>query len=431
MRPRTADPANVAVAIPVKNEEAAIGACLAALDQAASRHPGRTTIVAVANDCDDRTVEILSAARPAHARLIWTAVSLLPGHRHAGWARRLAFDAAAAVLSHEDDLLLSTDADTEVDGAWIVRNAAHLGRGIDAVAGRALTRRAERKALGGQAFDRLNMLGRYYGLADYLRTAGDAHETEGWPRHFYEGGASIALRLGMYRAIGGAPTPPVAEDRALFDRIRAHGGNVVHPIDVRVFTSCRLDGRAPGGMADTFRTWIAQGEDDPLHETYRMAAALAPHWALPGDRLSFRTLPAAVKEAQALLKATRRGASAPAPEVEPVRFPPVMVKRPDTLAQTLAEQLDRVIPAQRVVGQPGPVDQQDVAAGPNGIGHIVRHPPDIVRIPVIDDLGQEHEVEAAGGLVGRELAALEPDLLETGAARARRRQRGLRDVHGQ
>lgn len=320
----------IAVAVPVRNEAADIGRCLAALDAAAARHDAPVSVVALANNCTDDSLGVLARWPMRRAGFHWRAVSLPPPHAHAGWARRLALDAGADMLARAGDLLLSTDADTEVAPDWIARTVAHVDDGAAAVAGRALTRRAERAALGPRAADRLNLLGRYFTALDALRARGAPDPLDPWPRHYFEGGASIALTLGLYRRIGGAPTPPVAEDRALFDAVRAAGVRVRHPLDVRVFTSCRLAGRAPGGMADALAGWIAQGEDEPLHETYAVAAALRPALAGPEDRLTFRTLPAALAEAQARLRSGAR------PEVQPIALAPLLARDPDGLAQQVA-----------------------------------------------------------------------------------------------
>jgi hypothetical protein len=310
----------VAVALPAKNEAADLPACLGALDQAAAQFGGSVLIVVAANNCTDDTHRVLACAGLRHTAILPSTVSLLPLFRHAGWARRIAFDAAAAVLGEDCDVLMSTDADTCVSSDWIVRAVHHLDAGADAVAGRALTRREDRLALGRDAMQRLNLLGRYYTALDWLRADGAPIAHDPWPRHFYEGGASIALRLATYRAIGGAPTPPVAEDRALFEAVRAHGGIVRHPLDVRVFTSSRLDGRARGGMADALARWITQDADEPLHETYAFPAALDPARADARDRLSFDTLPAAVARAGAMIRARRSSAT---PQVEPVALAPL------------------------------------------------------------------------------------------------------------
>jgi hypothetical protein len=349
----------VAVAIPARNEQQQLRACLASLDCAAAACRAPVTIMVMANNCTDGTVDLLRHVRLRHAKLHWRAVSLLSGCRHAGWARRLAFDAAAASLCHPDDVLASTDADTCVAPDWITRTIAHLNVGADAVAGRALTRRIDRAGLGEGASRRLNLLGRYYTALDWLRAdqAPCAHDP--WPRHFYEGGASIALTLAGYRRIGGAPTPPVAEDRALFAAMRAAGGRVRHPLDVRVFTSSRTEGRAPGGMADAFARWIAQAEDEPLHETYAFPAALDPERASPGDQLSFRTLPAAIATVAAVIRARR---SAAAPQVEPILVPPLLADDLDGLAQGGPQLGDGIVAGLGVIGLADPVDEEQVAA---------------------------------------------------------------------
>ena len=348
----------VAVALPAKDEEDRLPACLAALDVAAGRFGGSVAIVAVANNCTDRTVACLRSTRLRHAVLHWSAVSLIGEHRHAGWARRLALDTAADHLIDTTDVLMSTDADTEVAPDWLIRSLWHIHTGgADAVAGRALTRRTERAALGTDAMRRLNMLGRYYTALDWLRADREPTSDDIWPRHYYEGGASIALTLDLYRRIGGAPTPPVAEDRALFDAVRRAGGRVRHPVDVRVFTSGRTEGRAPGGMADAFAQWIAQGEDEPLHETYAFPAALTPALARSKDRLSFRTLGGAIDRAGAMIRARQ---SAPTPQIEPILLPPLLDHDADIGRERNPQFLDRGIAGLGVIGVPEPVDEQQM-----------------------------------------------------------------------
>jgi len=349
----------VAIALPARDEVAALPPCLAALDRAAAAHDGPVAVVVFANQCADGTVDLLRRTRLRHAELHWHAASLLPGARHAGWARRLAFDAAAALLEAPGDVLASTDADTSVAPDWLVRTVSHLDAGVEAVAGRALTRRDDRAALGARAKARLDLLGRYYTALDWLRADRAPDPADPWPRHFYEGGASIALTLDLYRRIGGAPTPPLAEDRALFAAVRAAGGPVRHPLDVRVFTSSRTEGRAPGGMADAFARWIAQGADEPLHETYAFPAALTPDTAGARDQLSFATLPAAIAAAGAMIRARR---SAAAPQVEPIALAPLGEHRLHHPGEQHGKPVDRLVAGQRIVGVAGPVDEKQVAA---------------------------------------------------------------------
>jgi hypothetical protein len=347
----------IAVAIPVRDEADGLPACLAALDAAAALHDGPVAVVALANGCTDDSVAVLRATCSRHLTLGWREVELPPDRAHAGWARRLALDAAADLLTRDTDLLLSTDADTCVDRRWISATVAHIEAGADAVAGRALTRRQDRAALGARARRRIDMLTRYYVAIDWLR-ARAAAPADAWPRHYYEGGASIAMTLAAYRATGGAPTPPVGEDRALFAALARTGARIRHPNDVRVFTSCRTAGRAVGGMADTYARWIAQDEDAPIHGTFRLDAALGQAEPRDADRLSFRSLPAALAEARRRIRAR----SAHPPEIQPVTLVPVGAERRDPVTQQAGEALHRLVAAERVIGVAGPVDEQHVAA---------------------------------------------------------------------
>jgi hypothetical protein len=221
------------------------------------------TIVVLANNCDDDTVECaLGVAEVWPGRICVRPEVLPPAHAHAGWARRLALDAAAARLQDPGDVLMSTDADTLPAIDWIVRTLDHLDAGWDAVAGMARLDPREVRRLPSAHRLRLAQIRRYQASFDRLRAAHD--RSEPWPRHFYEGGASIALTLDAYRRIGGAPTPPVGEDKALFEAVRRAGGLVRHPTDVRVTTSARLEGRAPGGASDTLTRWGEQSAHAPI-----------------------------------------------------------------------------------------------------------------------------------------------------------------------
>ncbi|MDX3969130.1 MAG: hypothetical protein QHD01_21375 [Bradyrhizobium sp.] len=61
------------------------------------------------------------------------------------------------------------------------------------------------------------------------------------------------MRLTAYRAVGGLPPKALGEDIAFTDLLDRKGFKVRHALDVSVVTSCRLDGRAIGGAADTMR----------------------------------------------------------------------------------------------------------------------------------------------------------------------------------
>jgi GT2 family glycosyltransferase len=306
----------IAVGIPACNEANRVAVCVGRLLRQSGRGPDR--VVVLANNCSDATAERLRQAFGGDPRLDLREVSLPSPYAHVGWARRLAMDAAADALARSDDVLLTTDADTLVAPDWIDANLRALDGGSDVVAGAAHLMRCERDQLSPEHRRRLLSAGKYFTTLAYLR-AEQAPAYDPWPRHDYEGGASIALRRGTYRAIGGAPPLPSSEDRALFDAVRQSGGRIRHAVDVRVFTSCRLKGRAPGGAAETLGLWGALAPDTPAHGLTPLAAALI---GKPADReLSFQELDRALAEAQALARARRASigsARGTAPEVEPI-----------------------------------------------------------------------------------------------------------------
>lgn len=288
----------VVVAVPARNEAAWIEVCLARLlamerdDRIASLR-----IVVLANNCIDDTAE---RARRLGGDVEVVAMRLDADQAHAGGARRAAFEAAAALLHSPEDLLLTTDADTHVASDWLLRTLDHVDAGYDAVAGLARLKGAELRGLDPAHRARLALLRRYYAALDALRAG---RSDEAWPHHFYEGGASMALTLGCYARIGGAPAPPVGEDKALFQAVRAAGGRVRHPIDVKVFTSCRLAGRAVGGTSDTLDLWGRQAIDEAIHEAPPLNVALG--LATPGPALTFAYLPAEIDKARALVRIGR------------------------------------------------------------------------------------------------------------------------------
>jgi cellulose synthase/poly-beta-1,6-N-acetylglucosamine synthase-like glycosyltransferase len=295
----------IAIAVPACNEAGFIGACLAGLAQAAASDKGPPPdLVVLANNCTDETAEIARRhASDGRCRLHIQSVALPPDRSHAGWARRLALDLAASLLTEPDDIILSTDADTVVAENWISRTLNYIEEGYDAVAGLARLNPSELRRLAPPHRRRLAQIRRYGHAIDYLKAQHDLSEP--WPRHFYEGGASMALTLGMYRAIGGAPTPTVGEDKALFDAVRRSGGKVRHASDVRVRTSARLHGRAVGGASDTLALWGRQSQDEPAAGLHNIATCLGQTSANEGG-LTFKDLPRETQRARFLVEQARR-----------------------------------------------------------------------------------------------------------------------------
>jgi hypothetical protein len=107
-------------------------------------------------------------------------------------------------------------------------------------------------------------------------------------------GASLAVTTEAYLAIGGLPPRAVGEDVALVEALNRAGFKVRHAMDVCVSTSCRFDGRARGGAADTMRHRHAvpdapcdQNLEPALDATRRALCrrVLRVLWRAPGHEL--------------------------------------------------------------------------------------------------------------------------------------------------
>lgn len=261
------------VAIPVCNERAHIVGCLEALD--AQRGQGvRFGVLLFLNNCTDGTENVV-AAMSSRLSFPLEVVECAFAEASAGWARRRAMDGAAAWLDegNVDGILLTTDADSRVPPDWIARNLAALEAGADAVAGRLALDPNDAAALPAELHARGAMEAEYEALLIEIVARLDPCPGNPWPHHWCRSGASLAVTLSTYRAIGGMPNIPLGEDRAFVEAVLAHDGVVRHDPDLVVVTSGRLDGRAKGGVADTIRLRCQTPEshcDDRLERLERV-----------------------------------------------------------------------------------------------------------------------------------------------------------------
>jgi hypothetical protein len=259
------------VAIPVKNEEERIGRCLDSLACQTGVDPDELLVLLLLNNCRDRTAEQVRAMAPALPfRLHVHHVDLPDPYANAGWARRLAMEAAAAAVAREG-LILTTDADTLVDADWIEANRREVAAGVDAVAGYVMADPVELMELDPAILERGASEWEYQQLAAELEARLDPEPHDQWPRHNQNCGASAAVTAAAYRRIGGLPPKRVGEDRALFEMLRRADLKIRHSLDVQVVTSARTDGRALGGLSDAIRL---RGEPDhPCDEALEVAIA--------------------------------------------------------------------------------------------------------------------------------------------------------------
>jgi len=258
------------VAIPVRNEEHHLDACLDALRE--QSHPADAVILLL-NNCSDGSAGICRCAGSSWPALRIVECRLDGNDASAGEARRLAIEYAMAEVG--DGVILTTDADSIVPPGWIADNFAEIADGADCVCGMAVVSHQE---CGGNrprlAFDdmRETLL---LALQDEIAAILDPDPADPWPRHQQHSGASIAVLAGSLRRAGGAPRVAVGEDRALVAKLALVDARIRHSPRIQVTVSGRLQGRAAGGMADTMRRrvncldWLTDDRLEPTVDAYR------------------------------------------------------------------------------------------------------------------------------------------------------------------
>jgi glycosyltransferase involved in cell wall biosynthesis len=260
---------DVVIAVPVKDEEERIVACVASLANQIDVDLASVAVILLLNNCTDGTAERIRALGPELPFAVQLREVELPApYANAGWARRLAMEAAAELVN-ADGLILTTDADTQVDCDWVAANQREIARGVDAVAGYVMADPVELMDLPAAILERGSLEWEYQQLAAELEARADPQACDPWPRHNQNCGASAAITARAYRLIGGLPPRPVGEDRALFQSLRRLDGRIRHSLEVQVITSARIDGRALGGLSDAIRL---RGEPDhPCDEMLEVA----------------------------------------------------------------------------------------------------------------------------------------------------------------
>ncbi|MGC3987429.1 MAG: glycosyltransferase [Pseudorhodoferax sp.] len=214
----------IGVVIPAHDEAACIAAAVAAARRAAA-HPRLcgepVAILVVADACQDDTAAQAAACGAATLELAARNVGVA---RHAGAEQLLAAGAR---------WLAFTDADSTVADDWL---AAQLALQCEAVCGCVWVAdwqaHGERAALLAQAF-----------AAQYRPVEGH--------RHIH--GANFGLSAAAYRRAGGFPALATSEDVALVRALEAAGIAVAYSALPRVWTSARIDHRAPLGFGDALR----------------------------------------------------------------------------------------------------------------------------------------------------------------------------------
>jgi Glycosyl transferase family 2 len=273
------------VAIPVKDEEERLPACLRALARQRDRlgqpiPPTLIRVVVFANNCADRSGTLarkLSAGLSLDVRVV--EARLPPATAHAGAARRAAMDLADAWLveaGERDGVILTTDADSQVAPNWIAENLAAFEAGAEAVLGR-IDLDKEGAALPEALHRRGALEDTYERLLTELSWLLDPLEHNPWPHHATISGASLGVTRAAYCRVGRLPRIRLGEDKALIALLSQHDVRIRYCSTAHVITSGRTKGRAPGGVADTLAIRSREPDalcDDAL-EPFRVAFARA------------------------------------------------------------------------------------------------------------------------------------------------------------
>ena len=221
-------PRAVAVVIPARDEELLLPACLDSVEHAIgvlhATHPSiRCRVFVVLDSCLDGTPEIV-AARPA-----LEAVPVRVGQ--VGAARDAGLDAATRWSGATDPArvwIANTDADTVVPGHWLTEQMALAAAGHDLVVGTVQP-------------EPTDLTRAELALWSERHTMPDGHE------HVHGANLGFSLRAG--HSVGGFPHVAVHEDVQLVRNLRESGAPWIASGGIRVVTSGRRCGRAPGGFA--------------------------------------------------------------------------------------------------------------------------------------------------------------------------------------
>ncbi len=169
--------------------------------------------------------------------------------------------------------LLSLDADTVVRPGWRAAIGCEFAAGAALVCGAIEFDPDEAALLPPTDEAAEQVLRQYRAAAREIDARLDPDPFNPWPHHGNIGGANFALRAGVYGRVGGLPVTPFGEDRALLARVRALALPVRFSDAPVVWTSCRIEGRARGGLSDELKR--SREEADPLvDEALEPAGAL-------------------------------------------------------------------------------------------------------------------------------------------------------------
>ncbi|MBP3042091.1 glycosyltransferase [Arthrobacter jiangjiafuii] len=221
-------PGQLAVVMPVRNEEQLLPAALlsvrAAVRSLRQQCAARSTVTVVLDSCTDGSADVV-----ARLQRDWSSeldLQIVAGSFGTVGASRAAGIAALPPLPGL--WIANTDADTVVPPNWLFQQHALAAAGYGLVLGTAVPEPADLSREEYAAWKRRHTL------------------AEGHP-HIH--GANLGFTAAAYRKAGGFAPLAAHEDVDLVARIKAAGTPWIATDRIRVVTSGRRDGRAPEGFS--------------------------------------------------------------------------------------------------------------------------------------------------------------------------------------
>ena len=273
----------VVACVPARNEADRLPRALEALAASLDRLGEPAGILVLVNNTRDGSADAAWdwARRGGHAVAVVEA-RLAAGIANAGHARRLALD-LGHLVARPDAVLLTTDADTRVARDWASRLVGHVRAGAGAAAGMIDVEPREFAALP-RSVHEVERAERAL-FREHARTWRLIVPDDPPALALRVGGASLAVSAAAYGRVGGMPALATCEDRAMVARMIEHDEGVAFDDRALIHTSCRLDGRADGGMAGMLRRRVTEPDpccDEALHEASGFALRCLAWRALRG-----------------------------------------------------------------------------------------------------------------------------------------------------
>ncbi|WP_448519574.1 glycosyltransferase [Rhodoflexus sp.] len=225
---------DVSIVLAVRNEERYLPACLSALAASIAASGLQCELLIGDDNSTDRTREI---AETFAAQAVFPC-KIIDVRGTIGRARGKA-NAVGQIIPHAAaEILLITDADTQVPSGWVVGMAAAFAPDIGLVTGFTLVG-------GEQWYARLQAV-------DWAVALGTSHLLASLDYPLTSLGNNMAYRKSAYLQTGGYEALPlyITEDLALLKAVRKHGWQTVHLATPQILAST-----AP---VESFREWVLQ-----------------------------------------------------------------------------------------------------------------------------------------------------------------------------